>query len=45
MPTAEVELVQSWGGVFEISRDGELIFSKKQSGRFPEWQEIKEKLH
>ena len=44
MPTAEVELVQSWGGVFEISRDDELIFSKKKTGRFPEWQEIKEKL-
>ncbi len=36
--------MQSWGGVFEVSRDGELVFSKRQLGRFPDWQEIKTKL-
>jgi len=27
-------------GVFEVRVDGELIFSKKESGRFPEHSEI-----
>jgi selenoprotein W-related protein len=38
---ASLEIVPSGGGVFEVSRDGELIFSKKESGRFPEWHEIR----
>ncbi len=36
MPT----LIRSRGGVFEISLDDELLFSKKQEGRFPEPGEI-----
>ena len=35
-----VTLVPSGGGVFEISVDGELIFSKKSLNRFPEKSEI-----
>jgi predicted Rdx family selenoprotein len=37
---AEVELVKSGGGVFEISRDGVLVFSKKKLDRFPIDDEI-----
>ena len=37
---AEVELVKSGGGVFEISRDGALVFSKKKLDRFPTEDEI-----
>ncbi|MDE0705968.1 MAG: SelT/SelW/SelH family protein [Rhodospirillaceae bacterium] len=37
---AEIELVKGGGGVFEISLDGELVFSKKALGRFPEDEEI-----
>lgn len=37
---AEVELVKSGGGVFEITADGRLGFSKKQLGRFPTDDEI-----
>jgi len=37
---AEVELVPSTGGVFEITVDGKLIFSKKEMQRFPEEGEI-----
>jgi selT/selW/selH-like putative selenoprotein len=33
-------LVASGGGVFEVSADGALIFSKKQTGRFPSEDEI-----
>ena len=43
-PAAEVELAQSWGGVFEVSRDGQPIWSKKQVGRFPDWEEIRSRL-
>ena len=32
--------MRSSGGVFEISLDGELKFSKKQTGRFPTGEEI-----
>ncbi len=38
------KLVPSGGGVFEVKADGKLIFSKKQSGRFPEDSEIIELL-
>jgi selT/selW/selH-like putative selenoprotein len=37
---AEVELVPGVGGVFEITVDGKLAFSKKQTGRFPTDDEI-----
>jgi predicted Rdx family selenoprotein len=40
LPAAEVELVESSGGVFEITRDGTLRFSKKKLGRFPYDTEI-----
>ena len=38
-----VELISSGGGVFEITLDGDLVFSKRSLGRFPEDGEI-EKL-
>ena len=37
---AEVELVESSGGVFEITADERLVFSKKSLGRFPESGEL-----
>ena len=33
---AEVELIKSNGGVFEVVVDGELIYSKKATGDFPD---------
>lgn len=39
-----MELEESFGGVFEVSKDGELIYSKKRTGRMPTWDEIREKL-
>jgi len=41
----EVELIKSSGGAFEIRREGELIFSKLQIGRFPESEEVIEALN
>ena len=38
---ADVELVKSSGGVFEVTVDEQLVFSKKTLGRFPEPGELK----
>jgi selT/selW/selH-like putative selenoprotein len=40
----EPKLVRGGGGVFEVSVDGKLIFSKKAEHRFPQVQEILEKI-
>ncbi len=37
-------LLPSHGGRFEVTVDGELIFSKLAEGRFPEEKEILEKI-
>jgi|TARA_X000001036_G_C19932097_1_gene502195 selenoprotein W-related protein len=36
----EIELISSGGGVFEVTLEDKLIFSKKSLGRFPEHSEI-----
>jgi len=38
----EVALVPGTGGVFDIICDGELLYSRKAQGRFPEAREIKQ---
>jgi len=38
----EVALVPGTGGVFDVSLDGELIFSRKPAERFPESKELKQ---
>jgi len=40
----KVTLIEGSGGVFEVIKDGELIFSKKKLKRFPEHDEIFSKL-
>ena len=37
---AEVELVPGIAGVFDITVDGRLVYSKKETGRFPTDEEI-----
>ena len=37
---ADVTLIPGSGGVFDVERDGELIFSKLKLGRFPGNDEI-----
>lgn len=32
-PDAEVNLIESSGGLFEVTVDGKLVFSKKELGR------------
>lgn len=38
----EVALIPGEGGIFDISLDGDLLFSRKVAGRFPESKEIKQ---
>ncbi len=38
------ELIKGSGGVFVVNADGKPIFSKREQGRFPEENEIVEKL-
>ncbi len=38
----EVALVPGMEGVFDVTVDGELIFSRKAQGRFPESKELKQ---
>lgn len=39
-----LELIPSGGGVYEVIKNGNLIFSKKREGRFPELDEVIESL-
>jgi len=39
-PAARVNLKRSGGGVFEITVDGRLAYSKKATGRFPSDEEV-----
>jgi selenoprotein W-related protein len=39
-----VTLVPGSGGIFEVTLDGQVLFSKAQTGRFPNPNEIEEKL-
>lgn len=41
---AETELVQGHDGTFKVWQDERLLFSKKDVGRFPEHQEIFDKV-
>jgi selT/selW/selH-like putative selenoprotein len=40
----EAKLIKGERGEFEVVVDGDLVFSKKETGRFPEHQEILEKI-
>jgi selT/selW/selH-like putative selenoprotein len=40
MPATQVALRRSGGGVFEITVDGRLAYSKKATGRFPTDEEV-----
>jgi len=40
----DATLIKGSGGQFEVKLDGELIFSKKKEHRFPEKDEILERI-
>lgn len=39
------ELMKGGGGIFDVKADGEVIYSKHETGRFPRNDEVLEKLH
>lgn len=39
---SEVTLRQGTGGIFNVYANGDLIFSRKKEGRFPEITELKQ---
>lgn len=41
-PNADVKLIESAGGVFEVTVDGDLVFSKQKLGRHAEPGEVLE---
>lgn len=40
----EVALIPGTGGIFEVQVGTELIWSRKQEGRFPEMKELKQRV-
>ncbi|MGH9657731.1 MAG: SelT/SelW/SelH family protein [Bryobacteraceae bacterium] len=40
----ELALIPGTGGVFDIRADGELIWSRKDAGRFPDMKELKQSV-
>jgi selT/selW/selH-like putative selenoprotein len=36
----DAEMIQGGGGIFDVKLEGELIYSKKKTGRFPTDQEV-----
>jgi selenoprotein W-related protein len=40
----KLTLVPSDGGRFEVRIDGKLVYSKLQTGKFPEYQEIRKHI-
>lgn len=40
----DTKFIKGSGGVFEVVLDGQLLFSKKQAGRFPDTSEILDQL-
>jgi len=40
----EPKLIEGRGGIFDVHLDGALIYSKHQTGRFPEHHEVLDRL-
>lgn len=40
----EIALVPGTGGIFEVRVDGELVWSRKDEGRFPDIKELKQSV-
>ncbi|MAI81035.1 MAG: hypothetical protein CL917_18995 [Deltaproteobacteria bacterium] len=41
----QAKLIKGGSGVFDVRVDGRLIYSKSETGRFPEHEEVLKKLH
>ncbi|PLY03316.1 MAG: hypothetical protein C0623_01760 [Desulfuromonas sp.] len=42
--SADVTLISSGGGVFEVVVDGRLVYSKKSTGEFPDEEKLLSEL-
>jgi selenoprotein W-related protein len=40
----QAELIKGSGGVFDVTADGKLVYSKHQTGRFPDNAEVVQAL-
>jgi len=40
----ELTLKPGTGGIFEVTADGDLVWSRKQEGRFPDITELKQRV-
>lgn len=40
----EIALVPGTGGIFEVRVDGEIVWSRKDKGRFPDIKELKQSV-
>ena len=40
----QAELIQGSGGIFDVTADGALVYSKHSTGRFPENAEVLQAL-
>lgn len=40
----EAQLIPGGGGVFDVKADDKLVWSKKETGRFPEHEEVMQRL-
>lgn len=40
----DCELIKGGGGIFDVRADGDLIYSKHETGRFPEHREVLSKI-
>ena len=40
----ELALLPGTGGIFEVRVEGDLVWSRKDEGRFPEMKELKQRL-
>ena len=41
---SSMQLIPSKGGVFEVVVDGDLVYSKKETGRHAEYDEVAERI-
>ena len=40
----EIQMIEGGGGIFDVKADGKLVYSKHETGRFPEHSEVLSQL-
>ncbi|MCB2212758.1 Rdx family protein [bacterium] len=39
-PDAQIKMIKGRGGIFDVTYEGQLVFSKHRQGRFPDSREV-----